>query len=282
MGRQERQIVEQARKQVEARRQRRRGEQCLRWAVAWWLVVLVLFFLLPLPGGREVGLAERVWAAAHGVCAQKEGHMLFLGGHVLPLCARDSGIYLGALLAVLYLLAIGRGWAGGRPPRWFWRVVWGSIGFFAVDVANSVADDWFFGGVYRPHNLLRLTSGLLMGLVTGVLLLWALHLSFARRRPERPIVDRPAGFLGLLLVEALGGLALWSGWGWLYLPMTVLTLGGMVGMLLVGVWLLFLFWTRGREPVPGFREAAPAFFWAGVTTVALIASLSWLRYRLGL
>src|SRR6478609_4249234 len=36
-----------------------------------------------------------------GVCHQIASHTLFLGGHQLPLCARCSGIYLGALTTLL-------------------------------------------------------------------------------------------------------------------------------------------------------------------------------------
>jgi uncharacterized membrane protein len=251
--------------------------------VGWWLLVLVVFFLVPVSSeGGAVTIADRVWAAAHGVCAQVDGHMLVVGGHVLPLCARDSGIYAGTLLGIIYLLVRG-GWrAAGRPPRWFWWIAGLIALYFVADVTNSVADDWFFGAVYPPHNLLRLTSGLLLGMVTSVLLLWAINLSFAHRQAERSILPHWGDMLGLVLVEAVGGLALWSQWRPLFVPLVVLSFSGMVAMLLAACFLWFLTRTRGKDLVENGWDAVPALFWASVGTVLIIAVLSWLRYRLGL
>lgn len=276
MGSQEKKVVQEALRQVEERRQRRQGWEALRWVVGWWVLVLVVFFLAPWP------LQEKIWAAAHGVCAQVPGHMLRFGDRLLPLCARDSGIYLGTLLGVAYLLARGRWMAAGRPPRWFWRVFTPVAVFFAADVANSVAEDWFAGGIYPPHNLLRLASGLLLGVMVAVLLLWAFNLSFAQRRPDRPILSHWGDVAGLLVVAAAAGLALGGGWAPLFVPLTVLTMLGMVGMLLAGCFLWFLMLLEGREPVDSGWEALPALFWAGVATVALIAALSGARSWLGL
>jgi uncharacterized membrane protein len=276
LGRQEKEVVEKALRQVEDRRQRRRGVEAMRWLAIWWVLLLVAFFVAPWP------LGEKLWAAAHGVCAQPAGHMLTFGGQELPLCARDSGLYLGALMATVYLLARRRWLAAGRPPRWFWVVSAAVVFFFLADVANSVADDWFFGAVYRPHNALRLTTGLLMGTITAVLVLWAINVSFTERKLDRPILPHWGDLVGLLFTAGLSGLALWSGWPALFLILTVLSMGGMVGMLLLANALGFLTLTRGRGLLGNAWESIPLLFWGGVAAVVEIAALSWLRYRLGL
>ena len=51
-----------------------------------------------------------------GVCHQLSSHSLFIAGHQLPLCARCSGIYLGALVTLIMLLIL-RPLAGGLPSR---------------------------------------------------------------------------------------------------------------------------------------------------------------------
>src|SRR5262249_16577520 len=54
--------------------------------------VVVLVALVFLPGAS---LIERLRALDGGVCAQMPGHSFWIGGEQLPLCARNSGIYMG-------------------------------------------------------------------------------------------------------------------------------------------------------------------------------------------
>ena len=53
MGGQEKEVVERALRQVENRRQRRRGVEALRWLVIWWVLLLVAFFVTPWLGISE-------------------------------------------------------------------------------------------------------------------------------------------------------------------------------------------------------------------------------------
>ncbi len=274
--RREDEVVQEALRQVEAHRRRRQGVEALRWCILWWAIVLLAFFLSPWP------LADKVWAAVHGLCAQTPGHMLRFGEQELPLCARDSGIYLGITLGAAFLLARGRWLAAGRPTRWFWALLAGVLTFFAIDALNSLADDWFgLRLLYTPDNRLRLASGLALGLVLAVLLLWAIHLSFHKRRLERRIIADPPDLAGLLLLGIGGGLALGSGWSLLYIPLAALSVGGMVASLVVLNALLILTIGQGRRLLEDTWETGRPLLGASLLAVAEMAFLSWLRYALG-
>lgn len=275
MGREE-QVVREAMQQVERRRRMRRENAALRALVAFWTATMVAFFVAPWP------LETKLWAAAHGLCAQREGHLLPFGGRVLPLCARDSGLYLGALLGIGYLVARGRWLAVGRPPRWFWTVFFVILGAFAVDVANSVGADWFQSGAYPPHNLLRTITGIALGTFLSVPLLWAINLSFSGRRPDRPLLTQGLDVALLFLLAALGTVALWSGLPMLYVPMAALSFLGMLLLLVAANFLWLLAILRGKGTLRGVGEAWPLLLWASVASVAEMALLSFLRYRLGL
>lgn len=275
MGREE-QVVREAMQQVEQRRRRRREGAALRALVFFWAVVAIAFFAAPWP------LEEKLWAAAHGLCAQREGHLLLFGGRPLPLCARDSGLYLGVLLGLGYLLARGRWLAVGRPPRRFWTSFFAILGLFAVDVANSVAADWFQSGVYPPHNLLRTIAGMMLGTFLSVPLLWAVNLSFSGRRPDRPLLAHGWDIAALFLLAALGATALWSGLPLLYVPLAALSFGGMLFLLVAANFLWLLAALRGKDPLETPGESWPLLLWASLASVAEMALLSFLRYRLGL
>ncbi len=276
MSGQEDHVVREAMRQVEGRRRKRRQGAALRGVIAFWAVLGVAFLAAPWP------LEGKLWAAAHGLCAQREGHLLSFGGHFLPLCARDSGLYLGALLGVAYLLSRGRWLAVGRPRRSFWKVFFVILGLFGVDVANSVGVDWFQSGVYPPHNLLRVATGMLLGTFLSVPLLWAVNLSFRARRPDRPLLPRAWDAVALFGISGLGTALLWSGFAPLYGPLAALSFLGMLFLLLAANFLWLLTVLHGRDTLPGSGEAWPPLFWASLASVVEMALLSFLRYRLGL
>ncbi len=274
MGNRERQVVEEAMRRVEDHRQRRQESSSVRLLAGWWVLVLLAFFLAPWP------LGDKAWVSVHGLCAQHAGHMIAFGQKLLPLCTRDSGLYVGALLGTLYLLARGRWLAAGRPPRWFWYVMIAVVLFFGVDVVNSTGADWFGASAYTPSNTLRLVSGLAMGLVTSVPVLWAINLSFKTRKLDRPILSGWIDMAGLVAVAVTGGLALASGWPPLYTPLLLLSLLGLVAMLLAANALGLLSLTRGAKAVlTGYWEASGPLLWGSVATVVEMAVLAWLRYR---
>ncbi len=279
MERQEDKIVQEAMRRVQDHRQRRGGELALRWLVLLWAVVLLAFFLYPWPLGGEGG---KVWVAVHGLCSQTPGHMLLFGDQALPLCSRDSGIYLGFLLGVAYLLARRRWRAAGRPARWFWGLLATTLLLLGVDVANSIAEDWFgYRLLYARSNLLSLGSGVLLGVAMAVVLLWVVNMAFADREVGRRVVECWLDLPGLLLTAALGAAALGSGWPPLYVPLTALSVGGVVTTLLAANFLVVLSLTRGRALLAGYWEAMPALFWGSVAALGEMALLALLRYRLG-
>ena len=58
-----------------------------------------------------------LWAIAFGICPQRPGHSLFLGGQQMPIEARMAGMFGGFVLAAAYGWAAGRGRALRLPGR---------------------------------------------------------------------------------------------------------------------------------------------------------------------
>src|SRR5437588_11925184 len=74
-----------------------------------WFAALVF-----LPGAS---LLDRLRWLDSGICAQLPTHSFYPGGQRLPLCARNTGIYLGFMVTLLTLYASGRGTVQ-RLPSW--------------------------------------------------------------------------------------------------------------------------------------------------------------------
>ena len=147
-----------------------------------------------------------------GVCHQLPENSLVYGGHVLPICARCTGTFVGAVVALLALWAMGSGHRSGLPFR---DALWvlGALGaLWAVDGANSLVSGlrgapWLYGAT----NALRLTTGVGCGLGLGALLYPLYHYALFRDATEPPVI---AGWtqLAALLVAGAALAAVAVGW----------------------------------------------------------------------
>src|SRR5437868_11286439 len=124
-----------------------------------WLTILIglcyvgwFTTLVFLPGAS---LQDRLHWLDSGICAQLPTHSFYPGGEQLPLCARNTGIYLGFMVTLITLHATGRGRAQ-LLPRWP-IVVALACGVIAmvVDGFNSFLLDLGLPHLYQPQNLLR-------------------------------------------------------------------------------------------------------------------------------
>ena len=134
------------------------------WRPPDWLVlvlgaayVVALAGLVFLPGAT---LIERLRALDGGICAQAGTHSFWPGGQQLPLCSRNTGIYLGFACTFFTLLAVGRLRATRFPGKWVFVVLAVAVLFMAEDGFNSFFLDLGLPHLYQPVNPLRLATGL--------------------------------------------------------------------------------------------------------------------------
>ncbi len=215
------------------------------WLMLGLSIVIIGGFLL-FPPMTVLGKTHLV---GYGICHQIPARTFHLGGHPLPLCARCTGIYLGALLAVAGM----SGWKRYRsvelPSTPLLLVLVSFIVIMGFDGINSYLT--FFPNaphLYEPQNWLRLTTGTLHGLAMGVIVfpvingsLW--HMSLAR---DEPVLK---SFKELLLLVLGAGViilvVLWQQPFLLY-PLAVLSTLGVL-MMLTFIMTAFVLVLTGRE-----------------------------------
>lgn len=203
-------ILDMARSDIAARRIQSieaRGLRELPWRYGFiGLAVVLLVGLLAWPG---MPLEWKMYAVVHGVCAQ--AHTVDMAGLRLPLCARNTGIYSGFLVTVLFLLALGRGRAAKLPPMPIVAVLVALVVVMAVDGFNSLLVDLFMPHLYTPRNDLRTLTGLGMGIAMAVLLMLIMNLSLRQNPDPNQRVMRGwvelggAVFVNLLVLAAMYG-----------------------------------------------------------------------------
>lgn len=146
-----------------------------------------------------------------GLCAQVAGHSFRPAGVQLPLCARDTGLFLAFFLTLAW--RAGRGARGTAIPRPGMLVILG-CGPLAmlVDGLNSLAADLGATPLYPSGNALRLLTGLAAGVAAAEFALPLLNAHLRGSADPAPSLAGPgdlapglAASLAVAVLAALGG-----------------------------------------------------------------------------
>jgi uncharacterized membrane protein len=191
-----------------------------------------------------------------GVCGQIPSHSFIIGGRQLPLCARCTGTYLGALLGFWGLAVLRRRRASGLPPSEVLALLAGFIVLWGIDGLNSFLS--LLPNVphlYEPHNLWRLITGILQGLALSIIVYPLFNfLLWKEANTER--VLRNFRELGYLLTPA--ALVIWivqTQAGFLLYPLATLSILGVLAMLTLVNTMIVLIVTRREGKAESGRDA---------------------------
>lgn len=175
-----------------------RWQRVLKILVPTLGLALLFLWLVETPAG----LLGKMDAIGYAVCHRIEARSFHLGDRALPLCARCSGMYLGALLGLLYQLPLRR--RSGLPNRKVSFVLLVFLVAFAVDGINSYVH--FFPqlpSLYNPSNPLRLLTGSMLGIGLAAVLLPTFR-QVAWTKPDPAPVLHSWKQIGVLVGLALG------------------------------------------------------------------------------
>jgi multisubunit Na+/H+ antiporter MnhB subunit len=142
-----------------------------RWGVAFAAAVFGWAVLLPLapfaahgPHDSALlsGVIYSVYAIGGIICHQMPARSFHLWATPMPVCARCTGIYLGAAVTVALSLALRRGpsvsGAGGRPGRSAARI---ALGCGVIPTLATLIYEWTTGDT--PANWIRALAGVPIG-----------------------------------------------------------------------------------------------------------------------
>ena len=243
--------------------------------------VLAVLVLSP---GDLLGKADHI---GYAVCHQISVRSYFFGDHQLPLCARCSGQYLGALFGLVLLLILGRSKAAALPPTPIVVLLLGFLAVWAFDGLNSYLT--FFPGLphlYEPKNILRVTTGAMQG-VALIALVWPFYNAgmWAHPSPQRSIRNwREVGLLALIIVAIVALVT--SDIQQLLYPLALLSVGGTVMMLTIVNTMLVTIALRRSGTVERWRDALPllagGLALATLEIIAINVVRAWLTSKLGL
>ncbi len=212
-----------------------------RWLIIGFAIALTIAWLAVTPDG-VLGKAQ---AVGYSVCHQMDVRSFHIHARPFPLCARCSGLFLGALLGMIFQAAQGR--KGKMPP------IGASILFGLFALA------WVLDGVnsftmltpnlpsfYETKNWTRLITGTGMGLALAALL-WPAFVQtmFKHWQDQSPFASWRQSLLLIGLAAGLAGLA-WLEIAWVLYILAVLSAFSVL-MLLTMIYSMVLVMLFNRE-----------------------------------
>lgn len=225
------------------------------------------------------GVAGKLHAIGYGVCHQIASHTYMVNGLLLPLCSRCTGLFLGALSTIAVLSSQSK--RGGLPKAKISWILLLFFGAFLVDGINSSLtffDGWH--GIYPPSNLLRLITGVGMGIVMGTVLMSIWNQLLWVEFDEKPLLNSfsllaicaAAGVLIILLVVANLPLT--------YYPLAIFSSGSVVLLLSMVYTMLWTLGLKKENTLVHWQDRTWIFLLGGLTAMVQLGLMDALRFAL--
>ena len=186
------------------------------------------------------GLLGKADAIGYAVCHRISERSFHIGSYQLPLCARCSGMYLGAMTGLVFQSLIG--WKRSKIPHWSILAV---LALFVVAFGIDGANSYLYllkqvspgilpnlPNLYVPNNTLRLMTGSGMGLGMAIMLYPAFNQTVWAVGEDKPALPGWKAFGLLVGIQVIFDLLVLTGSPIVLYPLAIISA--------VGVWLLLI------------------------------------------
>ncbi|NUM43228.1 MAG: DUF2085 domain-containing protein [Anaerolineales bacterium] len=189
------------------------------------------------------GLLGKADAVGYAVCHRIDLRSFHIGDRPISLCARCTGMYLGALLGLAFQwLTVPRG--GGFPPRRVIVALAGVVFLFGVDGVNSFGHLLpNFPSLYEPNNTFRILTGTAFGIVMSAAVFPAFNQTMWTDWVERPTLPGLRQFFILLALGIGAALIVTTENPFILYPLTLISSAGvliLLSMIYAMLWLIVL------------------------------------------
>ncbi len=250
--------------------------QTIKWLVPIVCLSILILWLAETPAGL-LGKAD---AVGYAVCHRISVRSFFLDDRPLPLCARCTGMYLGAVAGLVYQFV--------KFPRRGGMLTWKTGLPFVIlalawlfDGANS-----FFHlipgmpGIYQPNNTLRLITGLGMGLSMAAILYPAFQQTIWRVYDNREIFRSPKPYVVLIVVAIIIGILTLTGNPMILYPFALISATGVIIILTMVYSLIWIMIFRKENTFDHWSQLLIPISAGFLTTLIQIGGVDMLRYWL--
>lgn len=254
-----------------------------RWFVplAALLAFGVWFYITP------PGLLGKADAVGYAICHRIDERSFHIGDRQLPLCARCTGEFNAAAIALLFFAIVSPrksgmpGWKLGAPLLFFFLA-------FGIDGTNSYlyllkqnADGALQNvpNLYIPNNTLRLFTGSGMGIALASILYPAFNQSAWKESDPQPALGwkKLGTLIGIIL---LVDLAILTEHPAVLYPIAILSVLGVLALLISVFSMVWLLMMRQENMFTDLRQMWMPLLAGTTLTFLMITAIDLLRFRL--
>jgi uncharacterized membrane protein len=230
------------------------------------------------------GLLGKTDAIGYAVCHRIDLRSFHIGIRQLPLCARCTGQYTGAMIGIAFQLIIARK-RSGFPSNKVLGLFCILLLAFVVDGLNSYLTlpplIRAFPGIphlYEPTNRLRLFTGTGMGLVIAAVLYPAFVGSIYTVLDERPAIGSIKILAIMIGISAVVDLLIISGSKYILYPISIISAGGVILLLTMAYTILLLKVFHHENQYVKISQTVMPFTIGFIVTFSQIAVVDLIRF----
>ena len=236
--------------------------------------ILLIIWLLFTPEGL-LGKAD---ALGYAVCHRIDTRSFHIDGRQMPLCARCTGMYLGAVLGLLVQSA-GAPRRAGMPAIRFWIILGLLIAAFGFDGLNSYLQ--FFPNtprLYETTNIIRLLTGSGMGLVVALLIFPAFNQSAWKTVDMKPALSGLKMLTVLILSVLLVDWLVYIQKPFLLFTFSLISAVGILVLLTMIYTVFWLFLLKTENQYERFAQLSFPLTLGFGTALLQVALFNWARF----
>ena len=244
-----------------------------RWVLLGAAIILTAVWVFLTPEGL-LGKAD---AVGYAVCHRIDIRSFHIHDRQFPLCARCSGMFLGAMLGLVYQTIQGR---KGKMPPVAVQVLFGVLALaWALDGVNSFT--MLIPGissVYVTQNWTRLVTGTGMGLAMSAFLLPSFIQTMYKDWREESGFGNWKQLLGVFLAGAALDALLLLEVPWILIPFALIGSAGVVVLLTMVYSMVLVMISKHENQFSKFRDMWVALVGGYVIALIQIGVIDLLRY----
>ncbi|RPI83743.1 MAG: DUF2085 domain-containing protein [Chloroflexi bacterium] len=238
--------------------------------------LLLLGWLLNTPAGI-LGKAD---AVGYAVCHRIDVRSFHIGDRALPLCARCSGMFLGAALGLAFQ-SIFFPRRTGTPPWYILVILALFVAAFAVDGLNSYLHLFENApNVYEPQNWSRLVTGTGMGITISVGMYLAFNQTVWKGWDQRPAIHGWVPLAGLIFLAGIMNLLVLSENSFVLYPLALISAGSVLVLLTMIYTMVLIMLFRRENTYERFQSVLFPLLGGFIIALLQVAATDYLRFLL--
>ncbi len=228
------------------------------------------------------GLLGKMDAIGYAVCHRIDLRSFHLGDRAVPLCARCSGQYLGAMLGLLVQNIVSKKRAGFPPTGMI--IVLGIFAIvFAVDGLNSylhLIPEFSRFYLYEPSNINRIVTGTGLGIALSMLVFPAFRQSMLEKPEKKAAIGNWWVFILLIGVGLVMDIFVLTENPLILYPAALISAAGVIVLLTMVYAMVWVMMFRKENQYEKFSDMIFPMVIGLTAAITQIAIFDFIRYFL--